>query len=81
MERKTRKKWILGIVAVVILSLAAFVTFEVISFNRDMKELGRGLNELAEGLSKLNFSADSTSAASDTAHVNVDSLSTVPRKD
>lgn len=72
MERRNRKKWIIAAVAAVILTLGSFIAYEVISFNRDMEELGRGLsematglNEMAEGLSKLNFSADTSSTPVD----------------
>ncbi len=76
MERRNRKKWIIGAIAAVVLMLGSVVTYEVISFNRDMKELGRGLGEIATGLSELGQGLSKINFSSDTTHVQVDSAAT-----
>jgi hypothetical protein len=76
MEKKTRKKWIIGVLLAVLIAFGSFITYEVISFNRDMRilgqslgELSEGLMELGEGLSKLGFSTDTASVASDSLNL------------
>lgn len=88
MERRNRKKWIIAAIAAVVLTLGSFVAYEVISFNRDMKELGRGLSEmstglheLAEGLSQINFSSDTTGTAVDSSAVTGDRVDSLRKQD